>query len=83
MIGRAEANEQKRAVIERLYRCWLEVPALRLGQLLCNVFGDKDTFYVEDEAFIETIENFLFKQESEMWQRASMEDFLKFESEDE
>ena len=52
---RAHTDEQKREVIERLYRLWVKCPSLRLGQLIINCF-DMDFYYTEDFDLIETLE---------------------------
>ena len=56
-IHRATTDEQKRAVIERLYTVWCAHPELRLGQLLGNVSLD-DLYYKEDFPLVETLEHF-------------------------
>lgn len=51
MSGRALTPEQKRAVVERIFRAWLAAPSLRLGQLLANAWAPSlsgDLFYAED-----------------------------------
>ena len=53
---RAATDEQKRAVIERLYTLWCAHPELRLGQLLGNV--SSDLYYKEDFPLVETLEQF-------------------------
>ncbi len=57
--GRAHTPEQKRAIIERLYDAWLLMPEQRLAQLIKNVYSESDIFYVEDETFVENIEEFV------------------------
>lgn len=52
---RAHTPEQKRAIIERLFKLWLEYPELRLGQLIFNCFK-KDFYYMEDFTLIEALE---------------------------
>lgn len=42
--------------LSRLKKVWFNHPNLRLGQLIQNVFGD--IYYIEDEEFVEEIENF-------------------------
>lgn len=41
---------------------WKLVPDWRLGQLIKNIFGNNDIFYLEDEQFIEVVRNY-FNQE--------------------
>lgn len=53
---RASTDEQKRAVVERLYALWCAHPELRLGQLLGNV--SLDMYYEEDFTLLETWEQF-------------------------
>jgi len=50
MEGRAQTVRQKREVIEKLMKAWVRLPDLRLGQLLTNALGDRDLFYIEDDA---------------------------------
>jgi len=54
--GRAYTDEEKRAVLDRLYAAWCRVPALRLGQLLINANGE--IFYREDEVLARQVESF-------------------------
>lgn len=61
--GRADTNEKKRAIIERLYIVWCSHPELRLGQLLLNVFRDTPWYYLEDEPLIEQLEQFYRSKE--------------------
>ena len=60
--GRAETDQQKRAIIERLFVAWCSAPSLRLGQLIENVFN-RDVYYIEDEQFIEQIEQLVLTKE--------------------
>ncbi len=53
---RATTEEQKRAVVERLYVLWRAHPELRLGQLLSNV--SSDMYYIEDIPLLEALEQF-------------------------
>lgn len=46
----------KRIVIERLYKLWESNPELRIAQLLWNEFGNEDFFYIEDKDFIKRLE---------------------------
>jgi len=51
-------------ILERLQKIWEKHPELRLGQLIKNVFPDRypDLIYlIEDEQFIEKIEQFYEK----------------------
>lgn len=57
MNKRALTPEQKRTLIDRLYQLWLHNPKLRFGQLIRNVYLT-DFYYVEDEDFIHTLEQF-------------------------
>lgn len=54
--GRAYTPEQKRAVVDRLYALWLQVPELRLGQVLDLAHAGSLLFYVEDKALLDLIE---------------------------
>lgn len=60
MEKRARTPEEKKSVIDRLYRAWLANPHLRLGQLIANyapgVSPNSDLFYAEDDDFIKAIE---------------------------
>ena len=42
-------------ILEVLGDYWKLVPDWRLGQLISNVFGNNDIFYLEDENFIASI----------------------------
>ena len=44
--GRAEAPEEKRAIVEKLLQLWLRRPYKRLGQLLHNYAGPRDGIFV-------------------------------------
>lgn len=57
MNKRAITPEDKKIIIDRLYACWLKIPDERLGQLIWNSYGRHDFFYVEDEDFVEHLEN--------------------------
>lgn len=41
---------------------WKLVPDWRLGQLITNVFGGKDIFYLEEEDFIKALNEFFNKK---------------------
>lgn len=61
--GRAETPEHKRAVIERIYNMWCQVPSQRLGQLISNASACSDIFsdifYAEDETLANAIEEYV------------------------
>ena len=61
--GRASTPEQKRAVIERLYASWVEVPEQRFGQLLSNALLRSSSFSIEDRALAKAVENFALNEE--------------------
>jgi hypothetical protein len=66
--GRAHTPEQKRAIIERLYIVWLQVPELRLGQLIEIVHAApfcSGSFYAEDETLVGMIETWAKEQPGE------------------
>lgn len=44
---RANTKEQKKQVLDRLYKLWLRHPQLRLGQLIQNVFEQAQISIVE------------------------------------
>jgi hypothetical protein len=57
--GRAQTDEQKKQVMDRLLDAWKRNPKLRLGQLIYCVTGgnaDEVLFSIEDFPFIETAE---------------------------
>jgi hypothetical protein len=56
--GRAYTDEEKRAVLDRLYAAWCRVSAQRLGQLLVNANGESALFYREDEVLARQVESF-------------------------
>jgi hypothetical protein len=41
---------------------WKIVPDWRLGQLITNVFGNRDIFYLEEEDFIKAFNEFFNKK---------------------
>ena len=43
-------------VLETIRQCWQKYPELRLCQLIQNCYGINDTYYIEDENLIETLE---------------------------
>ena len=43
MMGRAETEGQKRAVLDLVYQAWVKQPQLRLGQLIVNEALDGTT----------------------------------------
>ena len=51
---RAGTDEEKRAVLERVYALWCAHPELRLGQLFSNV--SSDLYYKEDFPLVEALE---------------------------
>lgn len=60
--NRATTPEQKKKMLDRLLKVWLDCPHLRLGQLIIGKLAyscgrlESDPFYVEDEEFIEIME---------------------------
>lgn len=60
--GRAFTDEQKRAVLERIYASWVAKPDMRLGQLIVaalpavNAKLDTTLFYIEDEKLVAALE---------------------------
>ena len=54
--NRATTDEQKQAVIERLYTLWCSRPELRFGQLLGNVF--REIYFIEDGEMVQRLEHF-------------------------
>lgn len=61
--GRAYTPEQKRQVLDRIYRAWLGAPTQRLGQLILNARRPEqpcaEVFYREDEDLVRDIEAFV------------------------
>lgn len=55
--GRAMKDYEKREIVERLYRVWVENPHLRFGQLVKNVIRE-NLYNVEDSDLIDKIESF-------------------------
>ena len=52
-------------ICERLASEWQRLPDWRLGQLMSNIFVEKDCFYMEDNEFIEYVNNFINKVKNE------------------
>ena len=46
-------------ICEKLAALWQELPDWRLAQLMSNVLVSKDCFYMEDNEFIEYINNYI------------------------
>lgn len=59
IAGRAYTDEEKRAIVERLYAVWTKEPALRLSQLIWNAMQGRDFFYMEDEVFLGEVERMM------------------------
>lgn len=65
MKDRALTPEQKKDVLDRIYKAWLDAPHQRLGQLLSNsvhVHREDDgvaLFYVEDVTIAGWVEDFV------------------------
>lgn len=58
--GRAETDDEKRVIIERLYTLWSKNPKLRLLQLIGNVFifeMGSGFYYLEDEEALKKLED--------------------------
>lgn len=61
MKGRAITEDEKRGVINRIYRAWCLVPEQRLGQLLSNSRDQRDIFYTEDLDLVASVEALVTK----------------------
>lgn len=55
---RAVTDEQKKEITDRLLEAWKKCPAMRLGQLIANGNGHRDTFSTEDVPLVERVEWF-------------------------
>ena len=57
---RADTDEKKRDICDRIYAAWVKCPELRLGQLLSSVSvsAGRDLFYLEDVTLVESCERF-------------------------
>ena len=49
------------AILNELQGIWMEVPDMRLGQLLLNVVNDPELYYIEDEELIAKLKEFYRK----------------------
>lgn len=63
ILNRAETEQQKREIIERLFLAWCKVPEQRLGQLIDNshyfhLDEPKSLFSTEDYKLAELVEEF-------------------------
>jgi hypothetical protein len=58
MTGRAITDEQKRAILDRVYAVWCKCHTQRLGQLLENATRGRPPvlFYREDEELVTCLE---------------------------
>ena len=45
--------------LEELGKLWKEYPDFRFGQLLKNVFGDRDPFYLEEYEFLARVKTYV------------------------
>lgn len=45
-------------ILKRLEKVWKKYPDLRLSQLIVNVYSSDLNYYIEDEDFIENIEEY-------------------------
>jgi len=45
-------------MLNRLQTIWEKYPDLRLGQLITNVFRGEGLYYLEDDTFINAIEDY-------------------------
>jgi hypothetical protein len=65
MQGRALTPKDKKAVLDLIYKAWLMLPELRLGQLIDGALSTRPTteplpdfFYIEDEALANRVEEY-------------------------
>lgn len=56
--GRAETDQQKQEVLERLLHAWRRQSAMRLGQLVYVATSGRDIFNDEDEKLAGDIERY-------------------------
>ena len=58
--GRAHTDSEKAIVLQKILDMWKSMPELRLGQLIDNsiFFCNKELFYLEDDALVESMETF-------------------------
>ena len=54
------------AFCAKLMIAWHKCPDMRFGQLMVNVFGEKDPFYIEDDEAIEMIEKWVVENVREV-----------------
>lgn len=52
-------------VLQMIKRIWEQYPDFRLGQLLVNVCGKEDLFYVEDEDLVRALQRNKFPVEED------------------
>jgi len=56
MKNRATEDWQKRDVMEKILKVWVENPSLRLGQLILNAIGHTDYIFItEDYELVEKV----------------------------
>jgi hypothetical protein len=55
--SRAVTDRQKEEVIHKLFRLWLQMPYLRLGQLIGNAVEESQLYYLEDYELLERLED--------------------------
>lgn len=52
-------NNNKVVLIGRLYAAWMQVPSLRLGQLISNA---RSLYYTSDEELVRSVEQYVENQ---------------------
>lgn len=55
-----DSDKLKKALLNRLYLVWLEMPNLRLGQLITLLYTDVSSIYREEDfILVENLETFV------------------------
>ena len=62
---RADTPEQKREIIEELFKLLMKYPELRFGQLIQNVEHYGNLYYIEDFDLLRVLDYFYLLREDE------------------
>ncbi len=58
--GRAETDEEKKAILDHVFEAWKKVPTMRLGQLIVamvpGVWPNTHLFYIEDDKLVAALD---------------------------
>jgi hypothetical protein len=58
----SQREEEIRRIVKKLEAKWLQLPMLRLGQLIDNAVGERDPFYVTDSMMEYHLDNYPYTE---------------------